>query len=103
MRYKNLNTNGVMGNIMECPKPDDTTRAYQNNPNGFQLVNSHGGTFYLANQALKDMEVDVAGFSEINVDTNKHTVQRKLHAAVNHSTDRYRLQCATSQAKAMLE
>ena len=103
MRYKNINTNGVLGNTMECPKPDNTTRAYQNTTNGFQLVNSHGGTFCLANQALKEMEVDVAGFSEINVDTNKHTVQQKMHSAVKHSTDRYRLQCATSKAKAMLD
>jgi len=103
MRYKNINTNEVLGDTMECPKPDNTTRAYQNNPNGFQLVNPHGGTFYLANQAFKTMEVDVAGFSETNVDTTKPTVQQKLHSAVKHTTDRYRLQCASSKATAMLE
>ena len=87
MRYKNLNNNGVQGNTMECPKPDNTTRVYHLNPNGFQMVNSHGGTFYLANLELKDMEVDVAGFSEINLDTNKPMVQQKMHAAVNHTTE----------------
>jgi hypothetical protein len=44
--------------MLECPKPGNTTRSHQIDPNGFQLVNSHGGTFYDANHILDEMEVD---------------------------------------------
>ena len=66
------------------------------NPNGFQLIDPKGGTFFIANQELKHLQVDIAGFSEINLDTTQPTVNRKLYSAVSSNTNHCRLQSGSS-------
>ena len=88
---------------MQISKPKNTTRLYTQNTNGFKLTTDVGGTFLTAAQQLRRMKVDIAGFSEINLDTTKPRVQEKLHTASRLTTDHYRLQTSSSQVKAKFE
>ena len=91
------------GDTMLLPKPDNTTRGYCQNINGFQLVDPQGGTFNVANEHLKSIESDVTGFVESNLDTTQHSVMAKLYKAVQNHSDHSRLQASSSSIKASSE
>jgi hypothetical protein len=49
---------------------------------------------------LQTLQTDAAGFSEINVDTSKVAITRKLHKALRANLKCCTLQCASSSIKA---
>lgn len=88
--------NVAHGNELDYEKPANTTRSFGLNHNGFKLSTATGGDFLMATTHLEGMKVDVAGFSEINLDTNKSSVQAKMERAVASTTDCYKLQMGSS-------
>ena len=97
LRYKNLKANIPHDETPQLPKPEGTTRFYWQNTNGFPLIDENGGTFHTANEHLNTLQVDGAGFSEINVDTTKGKVTSKLYNAVRKTSSHCQMQSASSR------
>ena len=99
-RYNNLKSNSPHGDTMMTPKPTNTFRAHAQNIHGCQLTDSKGGSFYVTCDHTKELDIDYAGFTEINADTRKASVQDKLHTAARLTSSHYRLQSSSSTFKA---
>ena len=96
LRYRNLKNNKHHGDQLTYEKANDTTRLHFQNTNGFQLVDPQGGAFYTASKHLRDLKIDASGFSEINLDTQKYTINRKLRHALSSTSKHNKLQTASS-------
>ena len=77
LREANLADNVCHGAPLQKKQLEDT-RLYWQNTNGFQVPDPKGGTFLTAMQHMRDADVDAGGFNEINLDTKKNHIKRKL-------------------------
>ena len=93
---RNLDCNLAHGDPLCVNKPEHLTRLVVQNTNGFQLVDSNGGTFQVAMHTLARLGTDIAAFSEINLDTQSHHVKRKLHNAMKSTTTHYKVAHSSS-------
>ena len=95
LREANLADNVCHGAPLEKKQMEDT-RWYWQNTNGFQMPDPKGGTFLTAMQHMRDADVDAGGFNEINLDTQKNHIKRKLLTAVQETSKQCRVQTSSS-------
>jgi hypothetical protein len=81
-------------------KPLDLLFLRTANPNGFHIDGNKGGTFHTSTKHLQTLQVDAAGFAEINLDTSKVALTCKLHKALRANSKHCTVQCASSSFKA---
>ena len=72
LRTRNLDSNVAHGDPLCVDKPENLTHLVVQNTNGFQLVDSNGGTFQVVMHTLARLGTDIAAFLEINLDTQSH-------------------------------
>jgi len=103
LRYKNLSLNAPHGDTLTPHKQKSHTRIHFQNPNGFQLIDQHGGTFRTAASHIQTLNIDAGGFSEHNLDTQNAKVQKKMSRALRETSKHFRLQTASSSINANYE
>jgi hypothetical protein len=77
------------------PKPDNTSRFYSINPNGFQL-NASGGTFTEFCAEAKQISVYHMGVSENKLDGHQSRVKKICHETARREFDHYCLVLGSS-------
>jgi hypothetical protein len=82
----NLAANEAVGDTMPTLKPDNISRFYFINSNGFQL-NATGGTFAEFCAEVKRISVDHIGLSEHKLVGHQSRVKKMCHEAVLGSSD----------------
>jgi hypothetical protein len=86
--FKDLAANDAVGDTMPTLKPNDTSRFYFINPNGFQL-NASGGTIAEFCAEVKRISVDHIGVSEHKADEHQSRVKKICHEAARCEFDQY--------------
>jgi hypothetical protein len=91
----NLAANAAVGDVLTNPKPDESSRFYFINPNGFQL-NASGGTFAEFCAETKRISADYIGVSEHNLDGHQSRVKKICHNTARREFDHYSLILSSS-------
>ncbi len=91
----NLAANAAVGDVLTNPKPDESSRFYFINPNGFQL-NASGGTFAEFCAETKRISADYIGVSEHNLDGHQSRVKKICHDTARREFDHYSLILSSS-------
>jgi hypothetical protein len=91
-----IHKNDRIGDKLQTPKPNHTTRLFFNNKNGFHLYDRMGGELFEDCETLKANEVDYAAFQEPNLDTTKGWVKSKIHSAARAVFDHFKLEFGSS-------
>jgi methylglyoxal synthase len=65
-------------------KPANTTRLYGQNVNGIR-IDSLGGDLTQICAIIREAQIDIAGFTEHNLDSTKHQVAHVCHTSVKAS------------------
>ena len=93
---RNISQNNYIGNKIDETKSDETFRIYCGNPNGLNLGRS-GGDWTEYCEQVKRLSVDALCLFEVNLDTQKSAVKRKLYdTCQNVFKDHHRLAVASS-------
>jgi hypothetical protein len=95
----NLAANNAVGDTMPTLKPDNTSRFYFINPNGFEL-NASGGTFAEFCAEARRISVDHIGISEHKLDGHQSRVKKICHEAARCEFDHYCLVLGSSNIPA---
>ena len=77
MREGTIEATEFVGDPMEEDYNDQRIRIYIQNLNGLNWEKDGGKWTYIC-QVLESIKVDVACFSELNTDTNRYTIRRKM-------------------------
>jgi hypothetical protein len=88
-------TNDAVGDTMPSLKPDNTSRFYFINPNGFQR-NASGGTFAEFCAEAKQISVNHIGVSEYKLNGHQSRVKKICHDAARREFDHYCLVLGSS-------
>jgi exonuclease III len=80
---------------MTDPKPTKTLRVFCQNINGLRL-DAKGGDINQIIETIKELEIDVVGFSEINLDVSKYKVQKILSQAFHSGFEAHQIASSTS-------
>jgi hypothetical protein len=91
---ENLKNNRVYGNKL-CEKSVDHTRFLGHNINGLKL-DLEGGNFTELCRVIKEIQADVVGISEHNIDSTQHYVQQLCYNALQQNLPRSKLTLGTT-------
>jgi exonuclease III len=80
---ENININIAFGNVLGA-KAEGHTRVYCQNINGLRL-DAEGGDFTALCRVSQEVQADVIGIMEHNIDTTKHYVQQLCYNALRHN------------------
>ena len=100
LQLDDLLDNSPLGPDLVPCKPDNTTRIFTQNPNGFALTDEKGGGLNYALEWLALYETDVLGFSAHDLATSRYHVREKIRTAFySHYQHRYRLHYGSDPIK----
>jgi exonuclease III len=88
-------SHAYIGTPIKEAKQEGIFRLFAGNPNGLNLGVS-GGDLSEYLEEMKRMQSDAVCLSEINLDTNKNSTKKKLHAACRSAYKNYKLQFSSS-------
>jgi endonuclease/exonuclease/phosphatase family metal-dependent hydrolase len=91
-----LLTNDPVGDPLDEVPNQDTTRIYFQNLNGLGWTKDGGKWPYICD-TLAGIQVDVACFSEINTDTNRYEIRRKMETVSRRQFDHSQIVSSTSK------
>jgi exonuclease III len=97
--HTTLSDNAPFGDVL-APKSPDHTRTYFINLNGLQF-DSHGGKWNQTCEALNASQIDIAGFAELNQDTQQHSVYTTLQKVCSKHFNHHHLTLSTTPIKAI--
>jgi exonuclease III len=86
----NMRTNSSWGDQILEQKPDNATRIYCQNVNGFKL-DKEGGQYSSFCKIHQEVQADISCCQEINLDTTQNQVKTILHATTQRHWKRSRL------------
>jgi hypothetical protein len=78
---ESITQNSFIGPTPTTPKPSSVLRLYLCNPNGLQL-HSTGGQFTEFLSQVADIEPDIIGITEHNLDTTKQHIQLRMKSSI---------------------
>ena len=92
----NLRDNLPWGDVLLIPKPSDQFRLYSQNINGLRL-DSTGGDLSEISKFIQAYQIDIVGFSEVNLDTSKYKIKQILSDTLRRTFDAHQYASATSE------
>ena len=92
----NLRDNLPWGDVFQCPKPPNTFRLYSQNINGLRL-DVKGGELTDISTFLHTYQIDLVGFSEVNLDTSKYKIKQIISDTLRRTFDSHQYSASTSE------
>jgi exonuclease III len=86
----NMQNNTHWGDQINQQKPENTTRIYCQNVNGFKL-DKEGGQYSIFCKIHQEIQADISCCQEINLDTTQHQVKTIMHKTTQRHWKRSRL------------
>lgn len=96
--YQDFATNDFVGDVMDEEPTESTTRLYFQNLNGLNW-DQQGGKWPYICEVMESIQVDIACFAELNTDTNRYEVRRKMEQISQQQHGQNRLVMASSKNK----
>lgn len=93
-----MESSDFVGDVLDESPSQDTIRIYVQNINGLSW-NRDGGKWPYICEVMASLQVDIACFSEINTDTNRYEVRKRIESICQKYFDKNSLVMATSSLR----